>query len=279
MEKKNSKGKLKIAALILSVALIAALGAIFGVYAATQSFQFQVTSSINIDIVQVDGNLYATRFGDVIYTKMGEHGDEEKETRVDGINVDRTANMTDFIQIYGRTNNDVPYSADSFFWNLQEIQYRVNFLSESEDKLTEDNKYLTIYYAFRFEYDPASPANVNVTLTNNSTQLDASDARKDKVSMQYKYQFASSNISNWSQANIKSYMSSATSFGVDAGGSKTIQVISGSSNTHFLYIYASLTVERTDSLSESYTLGIDEEFNWAFNLDFDPVSPSGEVVG
>lgn len=229
---------------VISVLSCIAIMAV-GVYAATSNFSFQVNNQVNIEFLHVDGELYGKRYGDVIYgdRSMGEEGFKQTGTTFEEMD----ATITDFIQLYGLQEG---LGRAEFESNMTEIETPVNFY-------TTDKNSLTIHYVFKFVYEETAETNVVIALTNSSTQL--TDSRKDDVTMKYKYFFGENEPADWSTAG--------TSFGVDAGGTSSIKVLSSNASTHTVYIYASLTVTRTNTLADAYTLGMgNEDYRWKFSL-------------
>ena len=244
------KRKLKkrvVVALISMLSCIAVMAV--GVYAATNTFAVEITNQVAIDISQVDGELYAKRYGDVIYgnVSMGEEGFEDLGTDYSAMN----ASMEDFILIYGYDGTAHTEVAE----NMAEIKEPVNFY-------TTDKETLSIYYVFEFDFHSSSPTNISITLTNNSTSLD--DGRADKVEMTYKYYFGK---------DEPDWQTGGTLLGHGDMTSATVKVMADEPATHTVFIYASMTVERTNTLADAYTLGVGEEdYHWRFNLAFTPES-------
>ena len=243
--KKRKLAKRLIATLLSVLSCVAVMAV--GVYAASVSFSFQVSNQISLNLLHVDGDLLGRRGGDVIYglKSMGDEGFRNAGTTYEEMN----ATTSGFISLYG--NDGIGYKENEN--NMTEIEKPVNFYKQN----TKES--LTMYYVFKFTLADGTPTNVNITLTNNSTQLKSTDSRKDMLSMSYKYSFSQNEPADWT--------TSGTSFGVDGGGSSSIKVLKETASTHAVYIYASMTVKQTDTLATAYTLGFDEDFHWKFSLN------------
>ena len=217
-----------------------------GVYAATKNFSVQVNNRVSVEISQVDGELYGKRFGDVIFgdKSMGDEGFEQLGTTYDEMNA-----TTDYLHLYGYQDG---LGRQEYSSEMDKIETPVNFYATAKESLT-------INYVFKFEFENSSETNVIIALTNSSTQL--TDSRKNKISMSYKYFFGATEPTNWK--------TSGTSLGVDNGGTASIKVLKSNTSTHVVYIYASMTVTRTNTLEDAYTLGMGgEDFRWRFSLAF-----------
>jgi len=226
-----------------------------GVYAATSNFSISITNQVSIEFTHVDGELYGKRYGDVIYGEesMGDEGFSNVGTTFDEMD----ATLDDFILLYGNITN-VGYTEHA--GNMTEIKKPVNFYLSAKDPDDNIKNSLTIHYVFKFVFNPESPSNVKITLSNNSTELN--DKRASNVSMSYKYCFSETEPTDWFAEST-----SIKSFGVDNSGTKTINVENLNTDTYIVYIYASMTVLRTDTLASAYTLGMgNEDFHWKFSI-------------
>lgn len=238
-----------------------------GVYAAQQSFTVQVENKIDIQVTTVNGTLWGKRVGDVVLgTKsMGDEGIAALQTAEDQpaktyLDDDVYGEIPEFIELYA---NDVDAGYKENAENMAKIKAPVNFYLSAKNG-EEQKKELTIAYVFKFQFFTESPTNVTIALKNNTTQL--ADSRKSNVTQKYLYYFGENEPADWSANGINS-------FGIEStyGATKSITVEGETPSTHTVYIYASLTVKRTETLASAYTLGIDgDEFIWGFNLSLTP---------
>lgn len=278
-------GKRLLAVVISILATVAVMGV--GVYASTSNFSIQVQNKVDINISTVNGVFSARRGGDVIYG-LESLGDNGKDTAGRG---PRFANTDDIL------NKDYPMSADFaltdesgkylvIYDNLEEtflekgyryhnsnkaeIEQPVNFYLSAKDGNGKLKTELTIYYVFKFDFHEDSPQDVAILLSNYSTQL--LDKRADFVSIDFKYVQGDKTLvepTDWrSIPNM-------------TDGSMEINVNHANVNTHMTYIYAGMTVQRTDNLNDAYTLGyqraddqngLGEEFKWSFSINIEPTN-------
>jgi len=260
---------------IVSICACVAVMAV-GVYAATSNFSIQVSNKVDISLSLVAGKLSAKRGGDVIYgtVSMGDDG-------VDSAGEGPESAVTEYLVIYDNvdTNNDgstdgygYVYDKANNQYNKDEIQKSVNFYLSAKDKDENQKKELTIFYVFKFEFMEESASDVLITVSNSSTQL--TDSRKDYVSMSFKYLQGASGL-----AEPADWTTAGTSLGIETlatgetSKEQTVTVSHDNLSTHVVYIYASMTVQRTDTLETAYNLGIGgDEFHWAFGLNLEPVT-------
>lgn len=265
----------RLMAVVVSICACVAVMAV-GVYAATTNFSIQVSNEVDINLSLVAGKLSAKRGGDVIYgtVSMGDDG-------VDSAGNGPESAEVDYLVIYDNFDSDNDGSKDGYSYvydrvnkqyNKDEIQKKVNFYLSAKDSSGNKKKELTIFYVFKFEFVEESASDVIITVSNSSTQL--SDTRKDYVSMTFKYLQGPSGLEEPTD-----WTSVGTSLGIDnfptsqTSKEETIRVFRDNFDTHVVYIYASMTVQRTDTLESAYSLGVDgEEFYWAFGLSLEPVA-------
>ena len=239
-----------------------------GVYAAQSSFTVTVANEVNLVVENVDGELYGKRYGDVLLgeVSMGDAGLSrliDNGTITDASQMDGT--IADFIYLYGK--DDSKHAKDGgqgyreHAENMAKIEVPVNFYTQNKDTLS-------IYYVFKFEYEPSSVCNVNIELVNNSTIFTDGDTRASEVTQTYKYFFGATGT-----AEPADWTNSGTAFVFDENRSANIQCLNENTSTDVVYIFASLTVTRTDTLASAYTLGLSEEdeYHWAFGLNLTPV--------
>lgn len=231
MNKRQLRKRLMIT--LISIVSCIAIMAV-GVYAASNSFEVQVQNEVSINIEKVDGNLYGKRGGDVLLgtVSLGDEGLRNAGTTYD----EQSGVIEDFIQLY---DNIEGINSD----NITEIQKSVNFYKPSGvDVASKPN--LTIFYVFKFELADGASSNINLNLDNTSTPIDVNDSRYEMITQEYKYFFGVDEPTNWAEGeNIKD-------FGIENGGNKTITVMGSDASTHVVYIYASLSVRRTDALNK-----------------------------
>lgn len=224
--------KLRVRLMVTVISLLSCIAVMsVGVYAASRTFSAQISNKVNVDIAQVDGELYARRFGNVIY------GTESKKDGEDA--------TIDYIKLYDHINGENAA-------NKEEIQKQVNFNTSTASINSEE--FIEINYVFKFVIDAGTPYNVKLTLTDSSSTPNAK--AKDNVFLTYKYIFSQDEPEDWSVAGDT--LTSGT--GVVATSSDVAK--------HCIYILAQLKV----STIEKYSLGVTEEYIWAFNLSLQPVA-------
>ena len=282
---KQKLGKRLIAVIVSIMASVAVIAV--GVYASSSNFSVQVRNEVDINIATVNGTLSARRGGDVIYGTVS-LGDNGKDSSGKGPTMAETQSLiTNGVLSSGALatpDSSGKYLVlwDNFMFldkkyqynqdNKEEIQKPVNFYLSAKNDNGEQKQFLTIYYVFKFEFHEESPQDVKITMTNKSTQL--TDKRADFVIMDFKYvqgNVALEEPTNWS--------TSGTSLGIETieSGQTTksaeIVVESANANTHMTYIYVAMTVERTSTLADAYTLGYGgENFNWTFAINIEPTN-------
>lgn len=247
------------------VAIISILSCIavmaVGVYAASSSFAVTVENEISVQIEKVDGRLYGKRGGDVIYgtVSMGDSATGFSEN--DLASTDRNPNASEisnatgkYLYLYG--NRDTTgFKVDEE--NMEEIQKPVNFY-------TQDKESLTMYYVFKFIFQEGSPTNVMITLTNLTDTSNISDLKEGSVVQSYKYVQGNSELAEPDWDKVETEMTFVNNV-------NTINVIGNDPNKHVVYIYASLTVKRTNTFADAFVIGekFNKPFNWKFTLAFD----------
>lgn len=279
---KQKLGKRLIAVIVSIMASVAVVAV--GVYASSSNFSVQVKNEVDINVATVNGTLSARRGGDVIYgtESLGDNGKDSSgkgpimaETQsliTSGVlssgalaTPDSSGNYLVLWDNFMSLEEKYQFNED----NKEEIQKPVNFYLSAKDDQGNQKQFLTIYYVFKFEVHEETPQNVKITMTNKSTQL--TDKRADFVTMDFKYVQGDVELqepTNWS--------ASGTSLGIEtiesgqATKSADIVVESANANTYMTYIYVAMTVERTSTLADAYTLGYGgENFNWAFALNIE----------
>lgn len=281
---KQKLGKRLLAVVISILATVAVMGV--GVYASTSNFSVQVENKVDIHISTVNGVFSARRGGDVIYGNVS-LGDNGKDTEGRG---PRSANTDEFVgKQYPLTyeealadesgkylviydNLEETYLEAGYRYhttNKAEIEKPVNFYLSAKDEDGNPKQQLTIYYVFKFDFMSESPQDVQIMISNYSTQL--LDKRSDYVSIDFKYIQGDKNLvepTDWSTVS-------------NMTGDMKIVVDHENVNTHMTYIYAGITVQRTSKLSDAYTLGyqkeddvenLGENFKWSFSVNLDPIN-------
>lgn len=261
------KRKLRQRLVITMISILSCIAVMaVGVYAASKNFEVTVTNQVSIEVLTLNGTLTGRRGGDVIYGTMsrGDAGLSASDKTYASENADTInfagADDAGYINLYGIQEGE---GFSEYTDNLTEIEKQVNFYTSAKDSKGNAKDSLTIYYVFKFVFDQNSDTNVTVQLQNSSTQLSSTDSRKDKISMTYKYYFGTTEPTNWA--------TSGTSFGVDNGGTSSVKIEKSNTNTHTIYVYASMTVQRTNTLKDAYTIGMgNENYHWKFGLTFLP---------
>lgn len=250
------KRKLRQRLVITMISILSCIAVMaVGVFAASKNFEVSVVNQVSIQVLTLNGELTGKRGGDVIYGTV---------SRGDSGLSDSSLNYTDqnasigFINLYGIQEGK---GFSEYTENLEEIELPVNFYTSAKDASGNKKQELTIYYVFKFVLDQDTETDVTVKMENSSTQI--SDSRKDKVSMSYKYYFGETEPADWTTGG--------TSFGIDNGGTKSVEIKKSDVTTHTIYVFASMTVKRTNTLKDAYTIGMGgEDFHWTFALTFLP---------
>lgn len=254
------KRKLRQRLVITMISILSCIAVMsVGVYAATKNFEVSVVNQVSIQVLTLNGELTGRRGGDVIYG-MVSRGDADSSLNY----TDQNASIG-YINLYGIQEGK---GFSEYTDNLNEITENVNFYTSAKDENGNKKNELTIFYVFKFVLDKDTETDVTVSVTNESTKVtdntngDLNSKRSDKVSMSYKYYFGE-NEPDWTV--------SGTSFEIDNGGTKSVKIEKTKVETHTIYVYASMTVKRTNTLKDAYTIGMGgEAFNWKFGLSFAP---------
>ena len=280
---KQKMGKRLLAVVISILATVAVMGV--GVFASTSNFSVQVENKVDIHISTVNGVFSARRGGDVIYGNVS-LGDNGKDTAGYG---PRFANTDDIVGKQYPLNYETALADESgkylvIYDNLEEtyleagyryhtankaeIEKPVNFYLSAKDEAGNPKQQLTIYYVFKFDFMSESPQDVQIKITDGSTPL--LDKRAEFVSIDFKYVQGDKNKvepTDWSTVP-------------NMTGDMEIKVDHSDVNTHMTYIYAGITVQRTNSLNDAYTLGyqkegeveLGEKFEWSFAVNLEPLN-------
>lgn len=285
--KESRKLRSRLVVVIISIlSCIAVMGV--GVYAASSNFSVSVSNSVSFTFASVDGKIWAKRVGDVIYgAESKDNGDSATTKNNDKI---KDADENGYLLLYDRQQEvagETDYAAD----NINEIKKPVNFLthlSKNESNMTRDDikpGTLKITYVFKYEFAVASNANVVITLTDKSTNIDENNPAYGKVKTNYKYLYSASDPSvlDWSNQNLTweyitdGIMKTYSTTLVSKDDEKTAEIEGVDPTrpeTYTIYILAELEVAETNSLAAAYTLGMrdnkEDFYLWAFHLSFTP---------
>ena len=253
------KRKLRTRLMVVVISILSCIAVMaVGVYAATLSFTVTVKNQVDITVTTTNGELYGRRYGDVLYGTIsrGDSGLDDSGVTYETQNADTKnvsgADENGFVHLFGSTAYN---GFDYYEEGMNEIKKPVNFYyTKGKDKLT-------INYVFKFVFYEGSPTNVNISLTDNSTTL--TDSRKDKIALTYKYSFGATEPADWSK--VAGVFNQATPAG------RTIKVREDTPSTHTVYMLASMTIARTNTLKGSFTLGLGtDEYHWRFTLQLTP---------
>lgn len=246
-------GKRFLVAIVSILACVAVMAV--GVYAASANFSVTVENEINIQISKVDGVLYGKRGGDVIYgtTSMGSGANNFTESLYASTDLLDEADANGYLYLYGNEEGSGYVQNEQ---NMEEIQKQVNFF-------TYDAEYLTMYYVFKFEFAEESPTNISIKLTNNTNRSSISDLAEGSVVETYKYVQGNRALAEPDWATAGTTMTFVNNV-------NEITVVGNNEDTHVVYIYASLTVKRTNSLASAFVIGekYNKPYSWAFSLVF-----------
>ena len=274
-------GKRLLAVVISILATVAVMGV--GVFASTSNFSVQISNKIDISISKVDGVFAARRGGDVIYgnESLGDSGRDSAGRGPRFANTDELVGkqyplgyefaLADesgkYLVIYD--NLEEVYLEKGYRYhtaNKAEIEEPVNFYLSAKDDSGNPKEELTIYYVFKFDFHPDSPQDVTILISNYSTQL--TDKRAEFVNIEFKYIQGEKTLvePDWSTIDKMS------------GANMEIKVDHTNTSTHMTYIYAAMTVKRTNNLNDAYTLGyqkdaadgLGETFRWSFSINLEP---------
>lgn len=259
-----SKRKLRsrLMAVVISILSCFAVMSV-GVYAASRSFAVTVENQVELELMRVDGGLWAKRLGNVVYNG-DEHTDEALANQ-------KSAVINDYLKVYDYLDSE----NDEYAKNLAEIEKRVN-IEETKDNVDEDGN-LRILYFFKYELVSSSVEDVLVTLTESSTKFKDGDMRSEFVQLNYRFMFSSVEPDWVTDRNLGTafaftndistiYIDNGTAVQSPSGQYAKIDPTDPEMLT--LFIFAELVVKTTSSLDETFTLGVQDDFFWTFSLKF-----------
>ena len=250
----------RLMAVVISILSCIAVMSI-GVYAASKQFSVTVANEVSLEFIKVDGYLWGKRSGNCVY-----NGDIGTPTVLEN----QVSAVTDgYLLLYDYLDRENAQNAQ----NIAEIEKRVN-VEETKDNVDKDGN-LKITYVFKYEFLKDSSIDVQITLTDTSTKFASGDNRDDMVKLNYRYIFAE-NEPDWANNNTLGNEMTFNNVGacnilIDAGD-KSIEtdhysrVDLQNANTYTVYILAELVLPTTDTLASAFTLGVHDEYFWAFSL-------------
>lgn len=252
----------RLMAVVISILSCVAVMSI-GVYAASKQFSVSVSNQVTLEFIKVDGYLWGKRSGNCVY-----NGDVGTSTVLEN---QVSAETNGYLLLYDYQDPENLQNAQ----NIAEIEKRVN-IEETKDNVDENGN-LRMSYVFKYEFLTSTSIDVQATLTDISTKFAADDNRNSMVKLNYRYMFSQYEPDWANNSNLGSEMTfdnvGACNILIDAGEAAQAtehysRVDVQDANTYTLYILAELILPTTNTLASAFTLGVHDDYFWAFNLKF-----------